>query len=46
MEIEVGMEDKYRALVKEAIQCVNRQLKLNRDLDCDVQFGNNYAEIH
>jgi len=25
---------------------VNKELKLNRDLDCDVQFGYNYGDIH
>lgn len=46
LEVPIGQEEEYRALVKDAIGCVNRQLKLNRDLDCDVQFGSNYSEIH
>lgn len=33
-------------ILKESIQVVNERLKLNRDLDVDVQFGDNYAEIH
>jgi len=33
-------------IVKGAIQGVNNQLSLNRDMDCDVQFGKDYSEIH
>jgi len=31
---------------KKAVHRVNELLQLNRELDCDVQFGNNYSEIH
>lgn len=33
-------------LLKTAIRRVNEKLKLNRELDVDVEFGENYAEIH
>jgi hypothetical protein len=33
-------------IVKESIVRVNELLKLNTTLDCEVQFGNNYSEIH
>ena len=32
--------------LKKAIAVVNERLKLNRDLDIDIEFGNNYAQIH
>ena len=46
LEIIEEDSDKYRKLLKDAICAVNNQLKLHRDLDCDVQFGINYSEIH
>lgn len=36
------METKLR----DSISDVNARLKMNRDLDIDVQFGDNYAQIH
>ena len=41
-----GEREKIEKLLKDAIQLTNKQLKLNRDLDVDVQFGDSYAEIH
>lgn len=32
--------------LKDCIQTVNKNLKLNRDLDVDVDFGESYSEIH
>lgn len=37
---------KYVDICKQAIQDVNETLKLNRELDCDVQIGKYYSEIH
>jgi hypothetical protein len=34
------------ALLHKAITMVNEELKLNRDLEVDVQFDNSYAGIH
>lgn len=49
-EVILTVKKGYRAevtkLLKDAIELTNKQLKLNRDLNVDVQFGNNYAEIH
>ena len=46
VEIQQGFEDVYQVVVMQAIGKVNQSLKLNRDLDCDVQFGSNYSGIH
>ncbi len=44
--IKEGSEEKARKLLKEAIKETNEQLKLNRELDVDIQFGKSYSEIH
>jgi DNA polymerase I-like protein with 3'-5' exonuclease and polymerase domains len=44
--IRKGKRDKATKVLKWAINEVNKELKLNRDLDVDVQFGNTYADIH
>jgi hypothetical protein len=36
----------WRGIIQEAIQIVNTDLSLNRDMGCDCQFGDNYSEIH
>lgn len=36
----------WEDLLKECIHDLSNTLKLNRDLDCDVQQGDNYSEIH
>jgi len=41
-----GAREKCAALLHKAIAMVNEQLKLNRDLEVDAQFGNTYADIH
>lgn len=41
-----GAREKCTALLKEAMQMVNVELKLNRDLGVDVCFGADYSEIH
>lgn len=41
-----GEREQIEKLLKDAIHLTNKQLKLNRDLDVDVQFGDSYAEIH
>jgi DNA polymerase I-like protein with 3'-5' exonuclease and polymerase domains len=45
-EVPVGEESAYRNLVSDAIGKVNEQLKLNRELACDINFGNRYSDIH
>jgi len=44
--LKQGFEEKYEALLKNAMSTVNKLLKLNITLDVDVQFGSSYAEIH
>ena len=46
LEIKRGDEPKAEKLLKDSIAKVNKLLNLNRDLDCDVQFGENYSQIH
>lgn len=44
--IKAGEEKQHEEALKWAIGKVNEKLKLNIDLDVDVQFGNRYSEIH
>ena len=44
--VKKGNREKCEKLLKDAIGKTNRQLNLNRELGVDVQFGDNYAEIH
>lgn len=46
LTVKKGEREKIKKLLKKAIAKTNRQLKMNRELDIDVQFGDNYAEIH
>lgn len=46
LTVKKGYRDEVTKLLKDAIQLTNKQLKLNRELDVDVQFGDSYAEIH
>jgi DNA polymerase III epsilon subunit-like protein len=46
LTIKVGNRHKCEELLQWAIEEANKELKLNRQLDVDVQFGNNYGEIH
>lgn len=45
-EVKKGNRDAMTKLLKDAVVKVNKELKLNRDLDCDVSFGFSYADIH
>jgi len=42
----IGKEAEVELKLRMSIQEVNSELKLNRALDIDVQFGDSYAEIH
>ncbi|AUR99134.1 coil containing protein [Vibrio phage 1.262.O._10N.286.51.A9] len=44
--VRAGTLNIWHDVLKEAIKRVDNTLKLNRDLDCDVQTGTNYSEIH
>lgn len=46
IELDEDKEDEYRQLVSDGLQAVNDQLKLNRDLACDINFGYKYSDIH
>ena len=41
-----GEEEKYVYIFKKAMENVNKQLKLNVELACEVQVGDNSAETH
>lgn len=44
--VKLGHREDAIRLLRAAIDEANNELKLNRQLDIDIQFGNNYAEIH
>lgn len=44
--IRTGNEERCTLHIQRAITSLNEELKLNRELGCDVQFGLNYSEIH
>ena len=44
--IRKGLRERATAVCKWAVGEVNKLLRLNRELDVDVQFGNSYADIH
>jgi DNA polymerase I-like protein with 3'-5' exonuclease and polymerase domains len=46
LEIPEDMEEEYKQLVADALEKVNQQLKLNRELACDIKFGRKYSDIH
>ena len=46
LHLKQGNRDKCEKLLKSAIQSVNDELKLNIQLDVDIQFGDTYADIH
>jgi hypothetical protein len=37
---------RLKKALKDSVNITNKQLKLLREMDVDVQFGNNYAEVH
>jgi len=44
--VKIGDEQKHEAALRRAIARTNEKLKLNIDLDIDVQFGSDYSKIH
>ncbi len=46
MLIKTGQRDKCTAHLRKAIDRTNEELKLNRELDCSVDFGADYSQIH
>jgi len=45
-ELKKGNREAMTKILKAAVQKVNDELKMNRELDVDVAFGQSYAEIH
>lgn len=46
LTVKKGYREEITTFLKSKIKEVNDYLKLNRDLDIGVEFGENYAEIH
>lgn len=46
LQIKLGHREQATKLLKDAIKQLNDELKLNRELAIDVQFGERYADIH
>lgn len=46
LTIKKGNRDKCTKMIMDAIERVNNELKLNRELGCDIQYGDRYSEIH
>lgn len=47
LQVRKGNRELWEHLVGvEAMQRTNKKLNMNRDVACDVQFGDNYSEIH
>lgn len=44
--VKKGNRPAVEKLLRDCVVVVNKRLKLNRELDIDVQFGNTYSEIH
>ena len=44
--IKKGHRDAATKLARDSIAAVNNKLKLNVELDIDIQFGTNYSKIH
>lgn len=46
LEVKRGNQERCIKLLRKSIQKVNNMLSLHRELEVDIQFGNNYADIH
>lgn len=46
IEIDDDKEQEYHDVVADGLKAVNDQLKLNRELACDIKFGDRYSDIH
>lgn len=46
LEITEGYEEECEKLIRSCIAELNEELKLNRELGCDVQFDQRYSGIH
>ena len=41
-----GEEEKCKAILQEAIEATNQEIKLNVPLGISIDFGNDYSQIH
>ena len=46
LECKESEKEGIEEILHTSLEEVNKLLKLNRDLACDVQFGKNYSQIH
>jgi len=46
LQVKEGHRGQVTKLLKDAVKSVNTKFNLNRDLDVDVDFGDNYSQIH
>lgn len=46
LEFDESEKDEVEKLVNDAMDDVNKAMKLNVDLACDIKFGKNYSDIH
>lgn len=44
--IKANTREIWDEILKESMERTNAILKMNREIACDVQYGNNYSEIH
>ena len=44
--VKLGCRDRVKAIINTAMDETNKELQLNRELGCDVQFNTTYAGIH
>jgi DNA polymerase I-like protein with 3'-5' exonuclease and polymerase domains len=46
LQIKLGYREKCEKLLRNALQQLNEELKLNRELGIEVAFGQRYSDIH
>jgi DNA polymerase I-like protein with 3'-5' exonuclease and polymerase domains len=45
-QVREGMRGRVVEHIRKAMDKTNNELKLDRELDCEVQFGQSYSDIH
>jgi DNA polymerase I-like protein with 3'-5' exonuclease and polymerase domains len=46
LTVKKGFRESCTKLIKESLEVLNKELKLNIEILCDVQYGDRYSEIH
>lgn len=46
LTVKKGKREKVERMLREALADANKELKMNRELDISLDFGDNYAQIH